>query len=85
MMAAPTVKDLLDLLASDSLTIDQVAEEFASRSWPTRPTASNAEFWGVTDNVPPGDNDWKTVDEDPRLTGDQYARLAAAHVKAVTA
>lgn len=85
MMAASTVKDLLDLLASDALTIDQVAEEFANRPWPAQPTASVAEFWGVADSVPPGDDDWKLVDQDSRLTGDQYGRLAAAHAQAVAA
>lgn len=81
---AQTVRYLLDQLASGALTIDQVAEDFSSRSWPTQPMTTASEFWGVTDDIPPGDNEWGVVDQDSRLSSDQYGQLAQAYSRAVT-
>lgn len=74
-----TVKELLDQLADGKTTVDEVAADFRSRVWKVKRKASKAEVYGVVDTEPADDdNDWELVNEDARLTPEQYQALSQA-------
>ena len=77
-----SVRAVLDALASGSMGLDEATADFAARTWPAKPTMTDAQFWGVTDDDPGPPDSWDTVDADSRLTGAQYSALAAAYGKA---
>lgn len=80
-----TVKDRLDQLAAGKMSLDQVAQDFATRKWPPRTPTTDGQFWGTEDVDAPDDNSWDAVNADSRLTTDQYAALCDAHAKALAA
>jgi hypothetical protein len=77
-----TVQEQLDRLVAGDLSLEQVAADFAARTWPQRKQATEAQAWGVTDDDAPDPNSWAAVDACWALTPAQYATLAAAMAKA---
>lgn len=77
-----TVRKMLDRLASGRATLDEVAADFASRSWPAAKAASDAQAHGVHDFEPHDDNSWGAVHADSRLTPQEYETLFKAYQKA---
>ena len=78
-----TVKALLDGLVQGRTTLADVAQDFGSRPWPAMPEADEAAAWGVTDAPVPPAESWAVVQNDPRLTAEQYQVLGAAYRRAV--
>ena len=77
-----SVKAVLDQLVSGRMTLAEAVRDFTERSWPSMPVTDEAAAWGVTDApVPPADS-WATVQNDPRLTSEQYQALGAAYRRA---
>lgn len=79
-----TVKELLDQLVDDKISLDVVAADFAKRSWPKPKPTTDAQAWGVADDNDPDPNSWAAVDACWALTSAQYATLAEAMAKATT-
>lgn len=77
-----TVAELLDRLASGAATLDQVAADFAVRSWPAHKPATDEQAWGLADDEAPDPNSWDAVNADSRLTPEQYQVLARAKSRA---
>lgn len=75
---ATTVQDLLDDLLAGRLSLDDVAQEFAKRDWPSPSQVTDAQAWGVTDDDAPDPDSWAAVNACSRLSPEQYATLAAA-------
>lgn len=73
-----TVQEMLDDLVDGKATLEDVAADFAKRSWPKPPTAPPTERWGVTDDDAPDPNSWAAVDACSLLTTTQYRALADA-------
>lgn len=78
-----SVKEVLDQLVGGRISLNQAASDFATRSWPSMPAADEAAAWGVTDAAVPPAQSWAVVQNDPRLTAEQYQVLGAAYRKAV--
>lgn len=78
-----TVQEVLDQLVGGQITLQAAADDFAARQWPMMPETTEAEAWGVTDASVPPEESWADVQNDPRLTSDQYAVLGAAYRQAV--
>jgi hypothetical protein len=78
-----TVKALIDDLVEGRATLADVARDFGTRSWPAMPEADEAAAWGVTDAPVPPAESWAVVQDDPRLTAEQYQMLGAAYRRAV--
>ena len=78
-----TVRALLDNLVTGRATLTDVARDFSERAWPAMPTVDDSERWGVTDPVVPAGDSWAVVQNDPRLTAEQYQVLGNAYRKAV--
>ena len=78
-----TVRALLDNLVAGRAILADVARDFSERVWLPMPTVDDAERWGVTDPVVPAGDSWAVVQNDPRLTPEQYQVLGNAYRKAV--
>ena len=78
-----TVKTLLDDLVAGRATLADVARDFGTRAWPAMPEVDEAAAWGVTDAPVPPAESWAIVQNDPRLTAEQYQMLGAAYRRAV--
>ena len=76
-----TVQELLDQLVDGKISLDAVAEDFATRSWPKPKPATAAQQWGVADDDSPDPNSWDAVDACSMLTSAQYRTLADARAK----
>lgn len=78
-----TVTALLDQLAAGELTVDEVAADFRTRTWPAvdRATWDEAQL-GVEADAP-GPDSWDAVNADFRVTPETYTRLAAAYQEAL--
>lgn len=70
-----TVTEMLDRLASGRATLDEVAADFATRTWPKRAPITDAQAHGVHDIDPPDPNSWAAVSTDSRLTPQEYETL----------
>lgn len=79
MMARKTVADMLDDYHAKKITLDQLADYIRNAKLAQPPATTAAQLHGIADAEVPGDNEWGTVDQDPQLTSDEYAVLAAAH------
>lgn len=77
-----TVTEMLDRLASGRATLDEVASDFATRSWPKRQPLTDAQRHGVHDVEPPDENSFAAVHADSRLTPQEYKALFDAYQKA---
>jgi hypothetical protein len=77
-----TVTQMLDRLTSGRATLDEVAADFAQRSWPKRPPLTEAQRHGVDDIDPPDENSWAAVHADSRLSPEEYETLFNAMQKA---
>ncbi len=77
-----SVKELLDDLVTGRASLAEVVADFGSRTWPPMPESTMAEDWGVTDAPVGSAESWFTVQNDPRLTSEQYQALGAAYRKA---
>lgn len=73
-----TVKEMLDRLASGRATLDQVAADFAARTWSKGKPLTEAQRWGVHDLPPADENSPDVVSADHRLTAQQYGVLFKA-------
>jgi hypothetical protein len=87
------VADLLDALHQGSMTLDEVAERFRHRSWPTRKRpqprsfleAAAADLEDPDPYIPGSYDDVVAAYDRGQLTDDQYAVLAKAIADATTA
>lgn len=73
-----SVQDLLDSYHQGSITLDQLAKEFAGRKWSDTPASTPALNAGVHDIEPPDENSWEVVSSDPDLTDTEYGQLLDA-------
>ena len=73
-----TVKELLDGLVGGTVTLEQVAEDFAGRTWPAQKRPTDGQAWGVLDDDAPDPDSWDAVNACSALTAEQYNTLAAA-------
>lgn len=78
-----TVQAVLDDLVGGRTALAEVVRDFSTRSWPAMPEVDEAAAWGVTDAPVPPTESWAIVQDDPRLTAEQYQALGAAYRKAV--
>lgn len=79
-----SVRDVLDRLVAGDIKLSAAADDFRTRRWPALPKTTEAQAWGVEDDTPAPDDSWDVVNNDSRLTGDQYKTLAAAYAEATS-
>ncbi len=70
----PSPVTLVDEIVSGSLSLDDAARWVSAHVWNRTPEEDETDF----DVAEPGDNEWRTIGDDPRLSSAQYATLANA-------
>jgi len=87
------VIDLLTALHEGTMSLNEVAERFRERSWPTRPSVhpkthldlAEADLRDPDPYLPDFHDDLAAAYDQARLTDEQYAVLAAAIAESIRA